>query len=168
MIAYDGHCTLPPLVTLLACSAQRDEPEVALASFQKIVDNEADAGEQGEFGFKALKQMTKLTFRHGRYDEALKHYKALLKYTKKGVTRNVAEKSINGILDYVSAENKLDTSKMQEFYAETMSALEEAKNERLSTKTNLKLAKLWLDRKEYGRLNKVSCGPDVIYRICRC
>lgn len=25
----------------------------------------------------------------------------------------------------------------------------------MSTKTNLKLAKLWLDRKEYGRLNKV-------------
>lgn len=73
--------------------------------------------------------MTKLTFRHGRYDDALKHYKTLLTYTKKGVTRNVAEKSINGILDYVSAEQKLDTAQMQQFYAETMSALEEAKNE---------------------------------------
>lgn len=27
--------------------------------------------------------------------------------------------------------------------------------QRLSVKTNLKLAKLWLDRKEYARLNKV-------------
>ncbi|SCV70584.1 BQ2448_3346 [Microbotryum intermedium] len=143
--------------------SQRDTPDLALASFQKIVDNEASAGEQGEFGFKALKQMTKLTFRLGRYDEALKYYKTLLTYTKKGVTRNVAEKSINGILDYVSAENKLETGKMQEFYEVTMSALEEAKNERLSTKTNLKLAKLWLDRKEYTRLNKAklhaSCAP---------
>lgn len=110
-------------------TAQRDEPDVALASFQKIVDNEAAAGEQGEFGFKALKQMTKLTFRNGRYDEALKHYKTLLTYTKKGVTRNVAEKSINGILDYVSAERKLETGRMQEFYEVTMTALEEAKNE---------------------------------------
>ncbi|SCZ97918.1 BZ3500_MvSof-1268-A1-R1_Chr7-3g09638 [Microbotryum saponariae] len=136
--------------------SQRDTPDLALASFQKIVDNEASAGEQGEFGFKALKQMTKLTFRLGRYDDALRYYKTLLTYTKKGVTRNVAEKSINGILDYVSAEHGLETGKMQEFYEVTMSALEEAKNERLSTKTNLKLAKLWLDRKEYTRLNKAS------------
>ncbi|KAK4705365.1 COP9 signalosome complex subunit 2, partial [Phenoliferia sp. Uapishka_3] len=146
--------------------SQRDEPDVALASFQKIVQNEADAGEQGDFGFKSLKQMTKLTFKLGRYEEALKYYRILLTYTKKGVTRNVAEKSINNILDYVSAESALDTIKMQEFYEVTMKALEEAKNDRLSTKTNLKLAKLWLDRQEYGRLNKIlrelhaSCAPD--------
>lgn len=121
---WSGSTEADPLPT-----AQRDEPDVALDSFQKIVDNEAAAGEQGEFGFKALKQMTKLTFRNGRYDEALKHYKTLLTYTKKGVTRNVAEKSINGILDYVSAESKLETGRMQEFYEVTMTALEEAKNE---------------------------------------
>ena len=109
--------------------AQRDTPDVALASFQKIVDNEAASGEQGEFGFKALKQMTKLAFKLGRYDDALRTYKTLVTYTKKGVTRNVAEKSINGILDYVSAESMLETGRMQEFYEVTMSALEEAKNE---------------------------------------
>lgn len=55
---------------------------------------------------------------------------------------------------------------MQEFYDTTVKALEENKNERLSVKTNLKLAKLWLDRKEYSRLNKilrelhVSCQKD--------
>jgi len=123
--------------------------------------------------------MTKLTFKLGRYDEALAHYKTLLTYTKKAVTRNVAEKAINRILDYVSADTGLGLDKMQEFYEVTMSALEEQKNEvrplsqrpptarppadarspscsqRLSTKTNLKLAKLWLDRHEYARLNKV-------------
>jgi len=44
---------------------------------------------------------------------------------------------------------------LERFYAATNEALEEAKNERLSVKTNLKLAKLWLDRKEYGRLQKI-------------
>ncbi|CEQ40472.1 SPOSA6832_02107, partial [Sporobolomyces salmonicolor] len=145
---------LPLRLHLLVPTAQRDDPDIALASFQKIVDDEASRDEQGEFGFKALKQMTKLTFRHERYDEALAHYKTLLTYTKKGVTRNVAEKAINRILDYVSAEPKLGTDKMQEFYEVTMKALEEQKNDRLSTKTNLKLAKLWLDRHEYNRLNK--------------
>ncbi|BGP00792.1 COP9 signalosome complex subunit 2 [Rhodotorula toruloides] len=145
--------------------SQRDTPDVALASFQKIVQNESDQNNQGEFGFKALKQMTKLTFRLGRYDEALAHYKTLLTYTKKAVTRNVAEKAINRVLDYVSAEEGIGLDKMQEFYEVTMKALEEQKNERLSTKTNLKLAKLWLDRHEYARLNKIlrelhaQCAP---------
>lgn len=110
-------------------SAQRDTPAVALASFAKIVENEAAANEQGEFGFKALKQMTKLNFKLQEFDKSLESYKTLLGYTKKGVTRNVAEKSINGILDYVSAETKLDTLKMQEFYEVTIKALEDAKND---------------------------------------
>lgn len=121
-------------------TAQRDTPDVAIASFTNIVDNEAAAGEQGEFGFKALKQLTKLTFRLGRYDEALSYYRTLLSYTKKGVTRNVAEKSINGILDYVSAEQGLPTGSMQEFYEVTMTALEEAKNE-VSTARHLTFAR---------------------------
>ncbi|BGP54663.1 hypothetical protein JCM8202_001040 [Rhodotorula sphaerocarpa] len=146
--------------------SQRDTPDTALESFQKIVSDEEARSEQGEFGFKALKQMTKLTFRLGRYDEALAHYKTLLTYTKKAVTRNVAEKAINRVLDYVSAEDGIGLDKMQEFYEVTMKALEEQKNERLSTKTNLKLAKLWLDRHEFGRLNKVlrelhaQCDPS--------
>ncbi|KWU47282.1 COP9 signalosome complex subunit 2 [Rhodotorula sp. JG-1b] len=146
--------------------SQRDTPDVALESFQKIVTDEESRDEQGEFGFKALKQMTKLTFKLGRYDDALRHYKTLLTYTKKAVTRNVAEKAINRVLDYVSAEEGVGLDRMQEFYEVTMKALEEQKNERLSTKTNLKLAKLWLDRHEYGRLNKVlrelhaQCAPS--------
>ncbi|POY74004.1 hypothetical protein BMF94_2815 [Rhodotorula taiwanensis] len=155
---YTAKCTYAP-------RTQRDTPDVALESFQKIVTNEEAQNEQGEFGFKALKQMTKLTFKLGRYDDALRYYKTLLTYTKKAVTRNVAEKAINRVLDYVSAEEGIGLDKMQEFYEVTMNALEEQKNERLSTKTNLKLAKLWLDRHEYGRLNKVlkelhaQCAP---------
>lgn len=44
---------------------------------------------------------------------------------------------------------------MEQFYEITLESLAENKNERLWVKTNLKLAKLWLDRKEYGRLNKI-------------
>lgn len=45
---------------------------------------------------------------------------------------------------------------MEAFYDVTKRALEEAKNERLSVKTDLKLARLWLARKEWTRLGKVS------------
>lgn len=123
-----------------------------------------------------MKQSTKLLFLVLRRPaEALKTYTTLLTYTKSAVTRNYAEKTINGILDYVGGGKggPVEVDVLERFYQATKDALEEAKNEvfapcsstletyligssqRLSVKTNLKLAKLWLDRKEYDRLSKV-------------
>ncbi|KAL1408321.1 hypothetical protein Q8F55_005127 [Vanrija albida] len=153
-----------------AKSLKEDDAEAALKAFRTIVEDEP---EKGEWGFKALKQMTKLNYLQlHRPDEALKTYRELLSYTKSAVTRNYADKSINNILDYVGGEGKhaaispkvpLDT--LESFYEATRVACEEAKNERLSTKSNLKLAKLWLDRKEYTRLTPIlqslhaACAP---------
>lgn len=126
-------------------------------------------------GFKALKQSTKLLFLTlRRPTDALKTYVQLLTYTKSAVTRNYSEKTINGILDYVGGGKGgvVEVDVLEKFYQATKDALEDAKNEvclnpcvpslttdsrikRLSVKTNLKLAKLWLDRKEYARLSKV-------------
>ncbi|TXT13292.1 hypothetical protein VHUM_00659 [Vanrija humicola] len=149
---------------------KEDDAEAALKAFRTIVDDEP---EKGEWGFKSLKQMTKLNYLQlHRPDEAIKTYRELLAYTKSAVTRNYADKSINNILDYVGGEGKhaaispkvpLDT--LEAFYEATRVACEEAKNERLSTKSNLKLAKLWLDRKEYARLTPIlqslhaACAP---------
>ena len=44
---------------------------------------------------------------------------------------------------------------LQIFYEATLKALQEAKNDRLWFKTNLKLGKLWFDREEYGRLQRI-------------
>ncbi|KAL7423214.1 hypothetical protein Q5752_002514 [Cryptotrichosporon argae] len=153
-----------------AKSLKEDDTEAALAAFRTLVDNQS---EKGEWGFRALKQMTKMNYLFlNRPVEALKTYRELLGYTKSHVTRNYAEKSINNILDYVGCEGKhaaispkvsLDT--LEEFYDMTRTACEEAKNERLSTKCNLKLAKVLLDRKEYARLQsiivalRVTCAP---------
>ncbi|KAH9486349.1 COP9 signalosome complex subunit 2 [Psilocybe cubensis] len=138
-----------------AKSKKEDSPEEALKEFRAIVDQE---DEKGDWGFKALKQMTKLLFQvlH-RPSEALKTYTELLTYTKSAVTRNYSEKSINGILDYVGGGKSgvVEVDVLEKFYQVTRKALEDAKNERLSVKTNLKLAKLWLDRKEYTRLSKL-------------
>lgn len=153
-----------------AKSLKEDNAEGALKAFKTIVDEQP---ERGEWGFKSLKQMTKMNYLHlHRPEEALKTYRELLGYTKSDVTRNYAEKSINNILDYVGGEGKhaalaptvpLDT--LEAFYEATKKACDEAKNERLSTKSNLKLAKLWLDRKEYARLEPIlrslhdACAP---------
>ncbi|KJA28457.1 hypothetical protein HYPSUDRAFT_33858 [Hypholoma sublateritium FD-334 SS-4] len=138
-----------------AKSKKEDNPEEALKEFRAIVDQEE---EKGDWGFKALKQMTKLLFLElHRAGDALKTYTELLTYTKSAVTRNYSEKSINGILDYVGGGKggQVEVDVLEKFYQVTRKALEEAKNERLSVKTNLKLAKLWLDRKEYTRLSKL-------------
>ncbi|KAH7915705.1 PCI domain-containing protein [Hygrophoropsis aurantiaca] len=138
-----------------AKSKKEDSPEEALKEFRAIVDQET---EKGDWGFKALKQSTKLLFLGlHRPVDALKTYIQLLTYTKSAVTRNYSEKTINGILDYVGGgkSGPVEVDVLEKFYQATKDALEEAKNERLSVKTNLKLAKLWLDRKEYGRLTKL-------------
>ncbi|RIB09833.1 PCI domain-containing protein [Gigaspora rosea] len=144
-----------------AKARKEEDPTGAIKEFQSVVDTEQ---EKGDWGFKALKQMAKLSFKAGDHESTLKYYKQLLSYTKSAVTRNYSEKSINNILDFISSSQ--DMSFMEEFYSTTLNALEEAKNERLWVKTNLKLAKLWLDRKEYNRLNKIlrqlhlSCQKD--------
>jgi len=134
---------------------KEDDPEGALKEFRAIVNQET---EKGDWGFKALKQSTKLLFLGlHRPQDALKTYTELLTYTKSAVTRNYSEKTINGILDYVGGGKggPVEVDILENFYEATKKALVEAKNERLSVKTNLKLAKLWLDRKEYARLSKL-------------
>ncbi|TEB38684.1 PCI-domain-containing protein [Coprinellus micaceus] len=139
----------------VAKSKKEENPDVALEQFRTIVEKEKE-DEKGDWGFKALKQMTKLLYLTlRRPSEALKTYTELLTYTKSAVTRNYSEKTINNILDYVGGGKggPIDVDVLEKFYQATKKALEDAKND--SAKTNLKLAKLWLDRKEYGRLSKL-------------
>jgi len=138
-----------------AKSKKEESPEQALKEFAAIVDQDEP---KSDWGFKALKQSTKLLFLTlHRPNDALKSYMRLLTYTKSTVTRNYAEKTINGILDYVGGGKggPVEVMVLERFYQATKDALREARNERLSAKTNLKLAKLWLDRREYTRLSKL-------------
>ena len=77
----------------------------------------------------------------------------MLTYIKSAVTRNYSEKVINKILDLYSATEQMEL--LQNFYEITLAALTEAKNDRLWFKTNLRLGKLWFDREEYGRLQRI-------------
>ncbi|KAK7115996.1 hypothetical protein V1264_001755 [Littorina saxatilis] len=143
-------------------SLKEDDPKAALESFQKVL--ELEGKEKGEWGFKALKQMIKINFKLGNYDEMMKRYKQLLTYIKSAVTRNYSEKSINSILDYISTSKQMEL--LQDFYETTLEALKEAKNERLWFKTNTKLGKLYFDRGDFNRLQRIlkqlhqSCQTD--------
>ncbi|KAF8456064.1 PCI domain-containing protein [Kalaharituber pfeilii] len=131
---------------------KQSNPEEAIDEFIAVVALEK---EKGDWGFKGLKQAIKLEFKLKKYDEAIEHYAELLTYIKSAVTRNYSEKSINNMLDYISNSNDpADMACMERFYDMTLEAFQGTNNERLWLKTNIKLAKLWLDRKEYGRLTK--------------
>lgn len=110
---------------------------------------------KGDWGFKGLKQAIKLEFALGRYEDAVKHYKELLTYVKSAVTRNYSEKSINNMLDYIekTASDQTAYKCMEEFYSLTLDTFQATNNERLALKTNVKLAKLYLDKKEYHQLS---------------
>ena len=86
----------------------------------------------------------------------MEHYRELLTYVKSAVTRNYSEKSINNMLDFIEkdSEDARAYQCMEEFYSLTLNAFQNTNNERLWLKTNLKLARLWLERKEYGLLSK--------------
>ncbi|CAK9314099.1 unnamed protein product [Citrullus colocynthis] len=128
------------------------DPEGALAGFAEVVRMEP---EKAEWGFKALKQTVKLYYRLGKYKEMMDSYRVMLTYIKSAVTRNYSEKCINNIMDFVSGSASQSFGLLQEFYQTTLKALEEAKNERLWFKTNLKLCKIWFDIGEYGRMIKI-------------
>ncbi|EEA19538.1 hypothetical protein TMatcc_009672 [Talaromyces marneffei ATCC 18224] len=130
-----------------------DNPVEAIDEFLGVPALEQD---KGDWGFKGLKQAIKLEFKLGRYDDAIEHYRELLTYVKSAVTRNYSDKSINNMLDFI--EKGSDDEKayhcMEEFYRLTLKTFQNTNNERLWLKTNIKLAKLWLDRREFAQLTK--------------
>lgn len=95
----------------------------------------------------------------------MEHYAELLTYIQSAVTRNYSEKSINNMLDFISSSNDPeDMPYMERFYSMTLGAFTGSNNERLWLKTNIKLAKLWLDRKEYLRLTR---NVRSLYKACQ-
>lgn len=124
--------------------------DCALKGFASVISMEP---EKGEWGFRALKQCVMLYFKAGDFEQMMKSYQELLTYVKTAVTRNYSEKVINHILDSVSSSS--NSAFLQDFYERTICSLEEAKNERLWFKTNLKLCKLWFELREFTRVKSI-------------
>jgi len=128
-----------------------DSVPEAIKAFDKVV--ELEKGVKGEWGFKALKKIVKLSFKTAKVEQMANKYKVFLTYIKSAVTNNDSEKGINSILDLVSTSPDLDL--IQQMYDITLKALLDAKNERVWFRTDLKFAKLLFEREEYNRLAKI-------------
>ncbi|KAJ1966298.1 hypothetical protein H4R35_006994, partial [Dimargaris xerosporica] len=127
-----------------------DSMPEALNAFGAVIEMESA---KTEWGFKALKQMIKINGQLGRRQEALRCYERLLPYVKETVTRSYSEKALNSILDRVATYD--DPLVVKQFYAVTLEALKDLQNERLSVKTNLKLAALLLHQHDYVSMKEV-------------
>uniref|UniRef100_A0AC35TGW1 COP9 signalosome complex subunit 2 n=1 Tax=Rhabditophanes sp. KR3021 TaxID=114890 RepID=A0AC35TGW1_9BILA len=108
----------------------------------------------GEWGFKALKQLVKMSFKLCDYENMLVYYKKLLTYIRGAVTNNYSEKSINAILDYISTAKQRDL--LRQFYEITLVVLEEINNDRLWFKTKLKLGNMFMDCKDFVNLQSIA------------
>ncbi|CAH1165672.1 unnamed protein product [Phyllotreta striolata] len=167
-LQYSEESTSEPDVDLenqyyLAKTLKEDQLENSVAAFQKVLDLQGD--HRGEWGFKALKQLVKINFQLKNYQETMKKYKELLGYINTAVTKNHGEKSINSILDYTSTSKDIEL--LQDFYETTLSALKNAKNDRLWFKTNTKLGKVYLERGEFAKVTniikqlKLTCNTNI-------
>jgi COP9 signalosome complex subunit 2 len=82
----------------------------------------------------------------------MKRYQELLDYLQV-VTKNQSEKVMTKLVDSVSGSPDMDF--LERFYDTTLAALKSSQNERLWFKTNMKLAKLWFDKHEFHRLQRI-------------
>jgi COP9 signalosome complex subunit 2 len=140
-----------------AKALKEDSPEDAIREFQNVIESDT---EQSDWSFKASKQTVKVSLKIKDYEGAIKYYKYLLNLLNI-VPKSYGEKSINNILDYASNSDSIEF--LEQFYEITLKKLEETKNDRLWLKTNLKLAKLLLDNREYDKLTKVL---DQLHEVC--
>uniref|UniRef100_A0A7S3E3Q0 PCI domain-containing protein n=1 Tax=Chloropicon laureae TaxID=464258 RepID=A0A7S3E3Q0_9CHLO len=163
-------------------SLESGENAQALEGFGCVVDMQE---EKGEWGFKALKQIVKLRFKLQQFEEMMAAYREMLTYVKTSVTRNDAEKKINSLLDFVSTSTANaaastaasgsgsegqpskgggELALLQRFYDVTLQALQDAKNERLWFKTNLKLCGLYFQTKDFLQLTRTL---KELHRSCK-
>ncbi|KAJ1919305.1 hypothetical protein H4219_002067 [Mycoemilia scoparia] len=122
----------------------------ALDQFRDVIELEKNDKKKGEWGFRALKQTTKLHLKHNQPTEALDSYKELLTYIESAVTRDYGEQSISKMLERFS--DLKDITRIEAFFNVTLDILEQVKNTRLQMKVGLRLGRLFLEQGEYSRL----------------
>lgn len=129
-----------------------DDPLSAMGMFERVVELEASLGEDVKWRFKALQHLVVMYYANGMHNKMVSAYRAMLSYIS-SVTRNESTEAINIILD--SLVSATDVSVLSEMYEITLVALKSANNDRLLFNTNLKLAKVYLQERKLGEVNRL-------------
>jgi COP9 signalosome complex subunit 2 len=89
-----------------------------------------------------------------RKEAALKDYSRLMneELSRPYISKSYAERSVNGMLEFLCCE---DRHFMEQIYLNTVNGLEKIGNERALIKTNLKLAKLYIDSHQTDKASEI-------------
>ena len=140
---------------------RNDDPQRALEMFTKVVTLETERGAEVKWRFKALEHLVTLQFRLGDHEAMCAAYGDMLQYIST-VTRNECSEAINSILETISGLS--DFKVLSRMYEITFGALKEANNERLWFNTNVKVGKVYLQNRDFARVQKI---VRELHRACQ-
>jgi len=131
---------------------KNDDPRSAIGMFEKVVELEASLGTDVKWRFKALQHLVVMYYATGLHHQMVSSYRTMLSHIS-SVTRNESTEAINIILDALVSST--DVSVLSEMYEITLLALKSANNDRLLFNTNLKLAKVYLQERKLGEVDRL-------------
>ena len=141
---------------------KKDNPHRALELFTKVVQLEAEMeNSEKKWTFKALQNLVVLGCVLEKYSFMIESYERMLTFITT-VTRNECTNAINDILDKIGKAN--DINVLSKMYEITLEALKLAKNEGMWFNTNLKLAKLYLESRRLGDIERLI---SILKRSCQ-
>lgn len=109
---------------------------------------------KGEWGFKSLKRLTKIAFSHKDYAQVKNYFSELLTYMNNSVNRADADKALTKLFDLFATERE------NPLYTETLDLalqkFKETNNERLRSKTSIRLATAHFEAGEYDKAKQLA------------
>lgn len=127
-----------------------EDPTKACEMFERVVSLESTRPVV-KWRFKALEHLVVLHQRLGRLESMFAKYKEMLELAP-CVTRNECGESVNGVLEAIASDGKLDAESLAQMYEITFEALKASNNERLWFNTNVKVGKIYLEQKRYDKV----------------
>ena len=131
---------------------KRDDPKAAMVLFNNVIEMEKERGTEVKYRFQALQHLVTVNQSLGNLPEMVKKYRDMLEIMSL-VTPNERTDAINVILDCISSMKVPQI--LSEMYEITLEALKSANNERLWFNTNQKLAKTYVETRDFSSVEKI-------------
>ncbi|KAJ5075572.1 cop9 signalosome complex subunit 2 [Anaeramoeba ignava] len=128
-----------------------DDYDKAIKGFDSILTL---LGQKKVLGFKALKQIVKAYFEMEEFKNMITRYKEMLTYIHDVVPRPKTEKCLTSLIEMV-ANSKHEVKFVEEFFNLTRGEVEKTNNDKFWFKITMRLANIWLKKKEHTRLMRI-------------
>jgi COP9 signalosome complex subunit 2 len=141
----------------MAKDSQADNAKEAIGLFEQVIEIEQQQGSKTEFGFTAMKWLTKLYHRIGEGGRVKESYLKLLSDYGENLAEN--DKAIMRLLE--ALENYADVA---DLFDATLASLEKQGNKKAALRLELRQAQILLKNKDWDRLSR---SLDTMHAACR-